>query len=77
MKEFEKIYEELMVTRQIRQNSSELQCKFQEVTNDYLMLVQQVKYMTKVIFGIDDFSVSSIIAPYNHFEWQQTLFICQ
>ena len=42
MKEFEKIYEELMVTRQIRQNSSELQCKFQEVTNDYLMLVQQV-----------------------------------
>ena len=63
MNEFEKIYVELMVTRKIRQNFSELQRKFQEVTNDYLMLVHKVKYMTKVIFGIDDFSVSSIWRP--------------
>ena len=38
MKEFEKIYAELMVTRKIRQNTPEMQCIFEEVTNDYLIL---------------------------------------
>ena len=68
MKEFEKIYVELMESRKIRQNTPEMQSKFQEVTNDYLMLQHKVKYMTKLIFGVDDFSVSSIIAPYSHFD---------
>ena len=52
MKEFEKIYAELMVTRKIRQNTPEMQCIFEEVTNDYLILEPKVKDMTKVIFGL-------------------------
>ena len=52
MKEFEKINAELMVTRKIRQNTPEMQCIFEEVTNDYLILEPKVKDMTKVIFGL-------------------------
>ena len=63
----EKIYEELMIIRQIWQHSSELQAKFEEVTNEYLGLVKQVKYITKVIFVIDDLEVSSIVVPYSDF----------
>ena len=43
MKEFEKIYVELMVTRKIRQNTPEIQRKFEEVTNDYLLLEDKLK----------------------------------
>ena len=56
-----------MIIRQIWQHSSELQAKFEEVTNEYLGLVKQVKYITKVIFVIDDLEVSSIVVPYSDF----------
>ena len=68
LKEIGKICVDLTVIRQIMKNTRNLQLNFAKVLNDYLEVQQEVKDLCESIIGNDSFDVSSLIAPYSHFD---------
>ena len=68
LKEIGKICVDLTITRQIMENTWDLQLNFAKVLNDYLEVQQEVKELCESVIGSDSFDVSSLIAPYSHFD---------
>ena len=68
LKEIGKICVKLTVIRQIMKNTRELQLMFSKVLNDYLEVQQEVKELCESVIESDSFDVSSLIAPYSHFD---------
>ena len=68
IKEIGKIFIELAEVRQIMRNNREMQLIFAKVLNEYLAVQQEVKELCESVIGSDSFDVSSLIAPYSHFD---------
>lgn len=64
LKEFEKIYCELMIEGSITKHKRDIHARFTAVTNDYLHYAAATKHLCEKRFGTYDFEVSSIISPY-------------
>lgn len=61
LKEFEKIYCELMIERSIMKHKQDIYARFTAVTNDYLHYAAVTKHLCEKHLGTCDFEVSSII----------------
>ena len=68
LKEIGKICVKLTVIRQIMKNTRELKLNFAKAWNDYLEVQQEVKELCESVIESDSFDVSSLIAPYSHFD---------
>ena len=74
LKEIEKIYVELTEKRQIMEHARELKLKFANVLNEFLEVQHEVKELCELVVGSDSFEVSSLIAPYSHFDYRRNCF---
>ena len=68
LKEMGKIFVELTVVRQIMKNTREVHLMFSKVLIEYLEVQKEVKELCESVIGSDSFDVSSLIAPYSHFD---------
>ena len=74
LKQIEKIYVELTEKRQIMKHARELKLKFANVLNEFLEVQHEVKELCELVVGSDSFEVSSLIAPYSHFDCRRNCF---
>ena len=68
LKEIRKIFSELTENRKIFKHTREMQLHFGKLLNEYDEVEKEVNDISDSVFGPDASEVSSIIAPYNHFD---------